>query len=395
MPRSPIARVGSGAVERLRDVTKQHWPALDAFRGFAIFVVLVHNVRLLELKEPSVAHTAAGVLMLALERAWYHLEVFGWAGVQLFFVLSGFLITGILLDTKDEPGALRRFLVRRGLRIFPLYYATLFVLLVVVPPDPVIRAALHDQVYYWLYVSNWAQPFEHKIPTLAHFWSLAVEEQFYLLWPLLVLKARRPTVARIAWGMVSVALVVRLACVAHAWPTAAYQLTISRFDGLAVGALLALAVRDERWGAWLAERSALWLVPPVILLGVCAVVDHGLDWDGRSSVTIGQTALAFLFALTIAFAAKPTMPAFARRLLAWRPLRALGGLSYAVYAFHVPIAYYTHNHALAIVGNTVGMERVGLRIAYAFSVLTASVLLALVSGALLERPILRLKAKVA
>ena len=146
--------------------------------------MLVHNVRLFELKEPSVAHNALGMLVLALERAWYHLEVFGWAGVQLFFVLSGFLITGILLETRDEKGALRRFLVRRGLRIFPLYYATLFVLLVVVPPDPVVRAALHDQVYYWLYVSNWAQPFEHKIPTLAHFWSLAVEEQFYLLWPL-------------------------------------------------------------------------------------------------------------------------------------------------------------------------------------------------------------------
>ena len=210
----------------------------------------------------------------------------------------------------------------------------------------------------------------------------------------LVLKARRTTVARVAWAMVSIALVVRLACVAHAWPTAAYQLTISRFDGLAVGALLALAVRDERWSAWLARRSSLWLVRR------CCCSAYARSWitasTGRPQLGDDRPDGARVPVRAHDRVRREAHDARVRE----QPARVAAAararrLSYAVYAFHVPIAYYTHDRALAIVGNTVGLPRVGLRIAYAALVLAASVLLALVSGALLERPILRLKSKVA
>src|SRR5579862_7894518 len=154
-----------------------HYPALDGLRGVAILSVMVEHLapRLL----------AGG----------------GWVGVDLFFVLSGFLITGVLLDGKDDPHRGRTFYVRRALRIFPLYYATL-ALITFGPLAKALALGLSAQTlgWYWIYGTNWqiALGMAHIGGPIAYFWSLAVEEQFYLIWPLIIWHTQPKTAKRIA-----------------------------------------------------------------------------------------------------------------------------------------------------------------------------------------------------
>ena len=124
----------------------------------------------------------------------------GWIGVDLFFVLSGYLIAGILLDAKGTSGAFRRFWKRRALRISPLYYVACGFMFFVLPHigffalEPVVRRFTAGQAWYWLYGVNLLDVLRGGTATpfnTAHFWSLAVEEQFYLLWSLVVLAVSR------------------------------------------------------------------------------------------------------------------------------------------------------------------------------------------------------------
>ena len=172
-------------------VQPERIPGLDAIRGLAILLVTVYRFN----------GGAAGAEEHV--NSVFRLATLGFRGVDLFFVLSGFLITGILLDTKRQPGYFRNFYARRALRIFPLYFGVLFVAFFVLPiASPRIAAifaeARDHQAWLWLYGTNILQarnggwPFGH----FDHFWSLAVEEHFYLVWPLVIFFANyRATIA--------------------------------------------------------------------------------------------------------------------------------------------------------------------------------------------------------
>jgi peptidoglycan/LPS O-acetylase OafA/YrhL len=168
------------------------YAALDGLRGFAILMVLfVHFIG------DATPHTAV-------ERALVKLANYGIWGVDLFFVLSGFLITGILHDAKSSPHYFRDFYVRRTLRIFPLYYSALALLFGVLPVLPVaypagLAESARHQAWLWCYVTNvyLARAGAWALPYVSHFWSLAVEEHFYLLWPIVVLTSTRAALLRI------------------------------------------------------------------------------------------------------------------------------------------------------------------------------------------------------
>ena len=173
---------------------RSHYPALDGLRGVAILLVV-----------------------------FYHFFDFtnyffwGWLGVDLFFVLSGFLITNILLRTLYQPDFLRNFYVRRILRIFPLYYFALILILVVLPFFQSLHLDLsyyqENQAWFWIYLQNWLFVFKplHGSKLLLHFWSLAVEEQFYLIWPIIILLVRRPkTLLAIVGGFLLLVMTTRL-----------------------------------------------------------------------------------------------------------------------------------------------------------------------------------------
>ena len=159
-----------------------HIAGLDALRGIAVIWVVWHNC------------TGAFELDGLLEKILAFITNCGWLGVQLFFVLSGFLITGLLLDAKGTANQMRNFYIRRTVRIFPVYYATLIFCFLVLPLLNVELPALADsqkmQVWFWLYLNNWATA-PHSPGIFPHLWSLAVEEQFYLLWPFLALGLNR------------------------------------------------------------------------------------------------------------------------------------------------------------------------------------------------------------
>src|SRR5437868_4964541 len=172
----------------LRERVRGQMPALDGLRGIAIVLVLMHQFDLI---------TSPHAIDVAFDA--------GWIGVQLFFVLSGFLITGGLLDTRDQHGYFRGFFVRRVLRIFPLYYAALVATLI----------AGNTSIWLWTYLSNF-----RPHPALPHFWSLAVEEQFYLVWPFVVWLAGRRGVIAVGGVMVIAAIVARVVIRAKVGPEA-------------------------------------------------------------------------------------------------------------------------------------------------------------------------------
>jgi len=163
-------------------------PALDGLRALAILLVIPHNLDIL-----SAPYRAVEVPPVTVMHA-------GWIGVQLFFVLSGFLITGNLLDTRGSANYYRAFIGRRALRILPLYYGVLLVTFVLVPllgsmPEKLQETA-PNQVWLWTFLLNWSAPYGHTVVGFGHFWSLAVEEQFYLLWPFVVARCGPRQVGR-------------------------------------------------------------------------------------------------------------------------------------------------------------------------------------------------------
>lgn len=178
----------------------------------------------------------------------------GQHGVDLFFVLSGFLITGILNDSRESPHYFRNFYIRRVLRIFPLYYLFLVIAFYVQPhlvhkPD----VAEGHHAWFWLYGSNFLIARDGWFPTSPFnvnlTWSLAIEEQFYIVWPLIVFLFRGTALRRICVGIIIGSTLFRLGGeLAHAGIVAVYNLTPSRLDTLAFGSWTALAIRDP--GCW-------------------------------------------------------------------------------------------------------------------------------------------------
>jgi peptidoglycan/LPS O-acetylase OafA/YrhL len=310
---------------------RRHMPVLDGLRGIAIALVVAHNTGHVQTSAATKWH-----------KLLYPLHLQGWVGVHLFFVLSGFLITGILLDAKPRAVAadfFRSFYVRRTLRIFPLYYATLVVSFFVapvvaasfVPPTP-----FSTQVWFWAYLANWSIPYGIFVPYLTHFWSLAVEEQFYLAWPLVVwLLPRRALV--VACGVIAViALADRFWLIAHDAPAlATYQFTSSRMDALVLGGAAALAARTPA----AMRRVAPYLLPVIVVTGLFCPYALGYVLPAWFGATLEHSILAVFFtAVVLAAVRGEARGDRVSRALSHPALRFLGRYSYAIYVVHQPLA---------------------------------------------------------
>jgi peptidoglycan/LPS O-acetylase OafA/YrhL len=314
------------------DAVRGHLPGLDGIRGLAILVVLVHNVGYFDEPADSLAIEILRVAFGA-----------GWAGVQLFFVLSGLLITGILLDTKRDVHYFRSFYLRRILRIFPLYYLTLVGAFVVLPHLVDLgdwgAHARRIQIWYWTYLMNWTDPFLGTLSGLSHCWSLAVEEQFYLIWPFVVLTLSTDRLMRVCGVLVASALITRLVMVW--WPApveAIYMFTITRWDALACGAAIAVAMRQPARYAHLLLLLRRTALPLATVLLLVVAVDHGLPWSSPLMQTVGYSIVAVLCSWLIVVAIDPALPfGWIRRTIAAPALRFFGKYSYGMYVLHWPI----------------------------------------------------------
>lgn len=306
-----------------------HIPALDGLRALAILLVVPHNLRLMV--EPQ--DLGSKLLDQVLDR--------GWIGVQLFFVLSGFLITRILMRMQSQSQSLGGFYWRRTVRIWPLYYATLLVWLVVLPALGWIPDHHRQQdVYAWTFLINLTQPFAHEGIGLPHIWSLAVEEQFYLLWPLLIRRADPKRIIGICAAMVMLSMGLRWAMLTHGWPQeAAYVWTPCRMDALALGGAVAALLEWPPVVRWTRQHPGLLWAAPWLCLSAGAVASRGYSQFGLWQQTVGYSLLALGFAALILYLAAADFGWVPQRLqqLRSRFFRPVAQYSYGTYMVHSPL----------------------------------------------------------
>lgn len=294
---------------------------LDGLRGIAVLLVAIHHFRPLPWF-PEPVRAALGL---------------GWVGVDLFFALSGFLITGILLDSAGTVNYYSAFYARRALRILPLYLAALVVFCWVLPAVGLARPADSALLpWYWLHVSNWKSAFGVEVPALSHFWSLAIEEQFYLVWPAVVALAGA---RRLPW--ICVAMALASAGARWVWMDQGYakeflyRLTPFRLESLALGGLLACAARGgtglERWRPVMGGLTAAG-----VALTVWSAWNGGPAPYRHPMATAGLTGVALVSA-GLVFAAWLGRPAWVMRMLRLPALCSAGKYSYAIYVLHYPL----------------------------------------------------------
>ena len=299
---------------------------LDGLRGIAILLVLVFHFT-----------PASGPL-----HPLAHLFQVGWIGVDLFFVLSGYLITGILLDSAGRPHYYRNFIVRRSLRIFPLYYICLLLYGYLTYYPSLVHwsefLGVGDARWYLVYMGNVWAFLRNAWPgaaILTPLWSLQVEEQFYWSYPFLVRAVRRKTLAVILAASVVAALMLRIV-LAFAMPAntvGAYVLMPCRMDALAMGGLVAIAAREAP--GWLRHRWIGWLtlLCAAIFVAICLFVSE-TPWS-RAMRTAGYSAIDLAFTGVLILLITWRQPLLLR-ICRWRWLVGLGVISYGLYLLHVP-----------------------------------------------------------
>ena len=369
----------------LRATLRSTIPALEGLRGVAILTVLAHQLCI----DGYPAQPLVARVLLPFQA--------GWVGVQLFFVLSGFLITGILLDTRRAENFWSSFYARRALRIFPVYYLLLVGTFVIAPRIfqlPAATLAEHrHQAWYWLYLVNVGPLFGGgAVSSLGHCWSLSVEEQFYLLWPVAVRLLDERGLVRLCLGVAVAALALRVGLLlAGESPDLAYELTPSRADALALGALAALAVRRPAWTRWIAPRLGRATAAALGLVAVIAALGGFLARTNAVTQTAGYTALAVLSALVILQATLETARGEGRlvALLSAPILRIYGKYSYAIYVFHLPLHLFVTRTFIAPRLPSLGPAGfLGLQAAYFVGGALGLFLVGAASYRVVERPFL-------
>ncbi len=354
----------------------EHCPALDGLRGFAILMVSVY--RFGQELDPA-SHPA-----IALVR---RLVPAGQFGVDLFFVLSGFLITGILLRSKDKPHYYRNFIARRALRIFPLYFASLLLGMVVIPQlfgTAMFDAARDQQLYLWTYTSNLRMSWLNSwcFGPFDHFWSLAVEEHFYLVWPAIVLCFARQRLLWVCCTLILAVIVGRtLAAANPAFGVAIETLTLFRLDALCMGGALALLIlKHEHYEAL--RRKGLWVM--LVLLPVLIA----LLFTGKKVLALPSTICPAFMAAGMAVLLLSQRSSQLAKTFENRGLMFLGKYSYGMYVVQLPLVTALTPRSLAFV---LPNDPILSAMAYVAFMFLLTILAALGTYFLIERPFLKMK----
>jgi peptidoglycan/LPS O-acetylase OafA/YrhL len=320
--------------------TNQHIPTLEGIRGVAILLVLSFHLNLLR-SFPSDS---------PVDTLFAEVLAFGWCGVDLFFVLSGYLITRILYLAKGSEEYFAPFYTNRVLRIFPLYYALLIITFIVIPhlPTGLIPAEKLERwaqvdanpLWYWLYLNNFttalAGSWGHGILDVT--WSLAIEEQFYLLWPWVVYTFNRERLLRICLGIFFTAFIIRTAMtLADMNAISIYVFTPGRLDVLAAGAFVALAGVGSSGIRGLLPARKIFIITGVVCLSLALWRGGAYNMD-PVILTVGLSFVAIHFAAFIAVVRTLPSEHWLAKLLSSKLLRAFGKYSFAIYLVHMPLS---------------------------------------------------------
>lgn len=332
---------------------------LDELRGIAVlWVVLLHSWG---------SFSPTGQLELFI----HGIISAGWLGVDLFFALSGFLITRILMSSRERPDYFRVFYWRRSLRIFPLYFAVL-----------AIAFASEPQRWEWLpwYALYGVNFYTGELPatiggwTFSHFWSLCVEEHFYLLWPFVIRWVRREHLLRVIGGVAVGSLLVRLG-MTEAFLSGEFisRNSFCRFDSIALGSAIVVLP----WSA--AAYRKIFCVATIILLPLLVLLDPLMPL----MIVWGKFLIAVWASAAVGCVARGGCRRLSSSILA-----EVGGISYGVYVWHF-LLMGSLNHALGPMQREMGYFRGG---AMAFTlVLGFGLLMARISWRWIEKPFLALR----
>jgi peptidoglycan/LPS O-acetylase OafA/YrhL len=296
--------------------SRAHVPALDGLRGIAILAVFAYHYG------HGGVHSTSPVV-----RAFASVCDVGWSGVDLFFVLSGFLITGILYDSRNDPGYYKKFYARRALRIFPVYYLFAAIMFAI---------GSHWRIGHLSFLFYVGYPVALLIPSLVaiplhitHLWSLCIEEQFYAIWPWVVARLPNPITACIIAG--AVAPLLRTAIWALGWNQDwSYAFLLCRTDSLAAGAAIALLIR----GGW---KNVLQRWAPaafVFSAGILLTIFMGRHTASRYDPLIDTAGFSVM---AIFYGALLLISLGHGRMFSLKLLRVFGKYSYGLYLFHFPL----------------------------------------------------------
>lgn len=383
-------------------------PTLDGMRGLAVVAVLAFHF----------AWTFPGddreKAIEAIDKIAVRLHDFlwsGWTGVDLFFVLSGYLITRGLVAPSKKPlgGRMKAFWMRRVLRIFPLYYAVVIVGAVCGAAG--LAGGWIPGPSYWLYMQNYTLAFDDMVLRwTAHFWSLAIEEQFYFVWPIVALVVSRrkliPTIAVLTLGVVGLRGILTfkgaelpgissLLTSEHQVAKFVYRATVTRADGLLLGAFVAVTQREATHPVavvWRRLRFPIFVATSAALLGLYALVGGLNDYD-RRIIAIGYVTLALFFASGVSMCADHVVRPGVERFLGWRPLIACGKVSYGMYIFHWPLVVFLVPRLEAMQKGMPTATQIALGLGVVIGGTALMYVAAAISFRFFETPFLRLKGK--
>src|ERR1017187_3546542 len=345
-------------------------PQFDGLRGIAILIVLLAHLSYLP------------------DFSFGRIFQYGRTGVDLFFVLSGFLITGILLDTKELPGYFKNFYARRALRIWPLYYGMVILVFFLLPflfPHRSFFTDLRTWPYYVTYTQNLFFHFERSAP-LGPTWSLAVEEQYCIVWAPVVFLCGRKTLQNFLIGMIIFSFCLRIVSFfLGASLDFVHDFTLCRLEPLAAGGLAALWLRSGKCNLRKWNRCG-WIA---VMIGAAGGALAIKDWGIQTRIfSYPFLAATFTGMLALSLTADP-VSSFAGRALTQRWLVYTGRISYGVYLIHVPI----------FMGISLAVRRIwaaspfsgAMQVLMICAAFAAVYTVASISWFFFERPILRFK----
>ena len=304
---------------------KSHIKNLDGIRGLAILLVLLyHFCHLIELKWPLGLNFIIDM---------------GWAGVDLFFVLSGFLITSILIEAKGSNNYFKTFYMRRFFRIFPLYYLALFIVFIFAPivinnygSNSSINA---HQIWYWTYLGNFYSYFGHlknEYFSVSHFWSLCIEEQFYIFWPLVIFLTPNNKIQKLTLSMIVMTFIIRAFFIFYSNARLVYHFTFTRFDLLFAGAFLASYVKQPAFSIDLRKILKYGFVFSILLLIILFWLRSASAYDSYMQL-FGYPAV-LIASCFIVYEGYTNQSGLIARVFSNKFLAFFGIYSYGIYVIH-------------------------------------------------------------